>query len=101
MSVNVFHKDVLVVGDKLYVALKHVESMEFGTQGGSEDELAATLRGDICIKIVTTSGKEYTVLVSAQMSSYEKQKLSPTHFESDMREFASTIYHKWLNLLSK
>lgn len=90
-----FHKAYLIADDKTYIALKYVESMLFN--GTDEDQLAAILRGDLYISVKTVSGTAYKVLVSDQIP-LANQAFS-TSVEVSM--FASSIFSKWMDMLSK
>lgn len=77
-------------GPRLVVALRHVESMEFQDEEGT---VADRLKDDITIKIITISGKEYTLSTVAHYKNYTGR----THLD----EYARGIYERWRFLMEK
>jgi len=70
------------------ISMRSIESMEFQTEEGQTID---KLKGDVTIKIVTSSGRDYEISALSHFKSPDKR--------IDPEQYAQGIYERWRFLL--
>lgn len=74
------------------IPLKMIETMRRTDYENTEESTIAKIKGDICVKCITLSGKEYTVSVLDIIRRYPN-----LWNETEIKEVANSIEARWMH----
>lgn len=89
----IFAGQYLLIGRNTLVALKYIESMSYSISDAMDDTFNV-LKNDRFFKIITTSGREYTVSVKDQF-----KHIHSNFTQEFLSSCESAIFDKWMRIL--